>query len=95
MAVAGLRRRKALHIWCCVSGSDVLRQESCPRCGADLTQAGAVDYAERYSASLDVVDEVPMVVADAFTIDSSAKCSACGKEIPFTTVDTSSGGFLG
>ena len=65
---------------------------ACSRCGRDLQLYGSVSYVERYTAYLSGSGEEATVVADAFTVDSSGKCSGCGADVDFDDVDLSSGG---
>ena len=64
----------------------------CVVCEAVLSRLGSVIYEEKYSARLDGADSETTLIADAFTIESSAICARCGAEIVFDRIDLSSGG---
>lgn len=68
---------------------------TCRRCGQSLRLFGSVRYLEGYVAYLEGDGRELKVVADAFTVESSAKCSACGTALEFDDVDLSSGGLAG
>jgi len=68
---------------------------TCSRCGRDLRLLGSVRYFEGYAAYLCGDRHEVTVVADAFTVESSAKCAACGADLDFDGVDLSSGGLAG
>lgn len=65
---------------------------TCRRCGRDLRPLGSVRYLESYAAYLGGDAQEVMVVADAFTVESSAQCSGCGMDLDFADADLSSGG---
>lgn len=65
---------------------------ACTQCGAILSAPGSVRYFEAYDACLTGELDNAVVVADAFTVESLAKCSRCDAAICFYAVDLSSGG---
>lgn len=69
----------------------VVVEGRCTSCGADLRMPCAVLYSERYDARIGCDSLRVTVIADSFTVSSSARCQRCGEEFPFAEIDLSAG----